>query len=215
MIDRDKLQGLLLENGISIQSSTRYKNCAWRIRLSSGTAIFLYDKGGLYCQGREAEKLQLLIEPSRDAIEEPNNKVFVAYGHDKRACTQLQLMLEEHDLTPLFLDALPSSGKTIIEKLEAYIPQANYGIVLMTPDDEGCKEGNLDAPLPRARQNVILEMGMLLMRLGRSRVAIIEKSSNPEIEMPSDISGVIRFRYKNDIREIESNLLKEMKAKGY
>ena len=58
-------------------------------------------------------------------------------------------------------------------------------------------------------------MGMLLMRLGRSRVAIIEKESDPEIEMPSDISGVIRLRYKEDIREIESNLLKEMKAKGY
>ena len=53
------------------------------------------------------------------------------------------------------------------------------------------------------------------MRLGRSRVAIIEKESDPEIEMPSDISGVIRLRYKEDIREIESNLLKEMKAKGY
>lgn len=215
MIDRNKLQDLLLENGISIQSSTRYKNCAWRIKLSSGTAIFLYDKGGLYCQGKEAEKLQLLIEPSRDIIEEPNNKVFVAYGHDKQACAQLQSVLEEHNLTPLFLDALPSSGKTIIEKLEAYVPQANYGIVLMTPDDEGRNANDRGAPFPRARQNVILEMGMLLMRLGRSRVAIIEKESDPEIEMPSDISGVIRLRYKEDIREIESNLLKEMKARGY
>ena len=38
----------------------------------------------------------------------------------------------------------------------------------------------------RARQNVILELGMLLVRLGRKRVAILHKGS---LELPSDITG--------------------------
>ena len=37
----------------------------------------------------------------------------------------------------LFLDQLVSSGQTIIEKLEEYTSQVNFGIVLATPDDVG------------------------------------------------------------------------------
>ena len=43
-----------------------------------------------------------------------NNKVFVVYGHDKNARTQLEAMLRQLDLEPLILDPLPSDGETII-----------------------------------------------------------------------------------------------------
>ena len=41
---------------------------------------------------------------------------------------------------------------------------------------------------PRARQNVVLEMGMLIARLGRTNVAILKKG---HVEVPSDAQGIV------------------------
>ena len=62
-------------------------------------------------------------------------KVFVVYGHDTDARSQLETMLRRWDLEPLILDQLPSEGKTIIEKLEKHTNEANFAVVLATPDD--------------------------------------------------------------------------------
>jgi len=40
----------------------------------------------------------------------------------------------------------------------------------------------------RARQNVIMELGWFMARLGRKRVVILHQG---EVEIPSDISGVV------------------------
>ena len=80
---------------------------------------------------------------------------------------------------------------TIIEALEREIVEphirARFGIVLLTPDDMGNaqKDGELHRQ-PRARQNVVLEMGMVLAALGRSNVAILRKG---HLETPSDAQG--------------------------
>ena len=64
-------------------------------------------------------------------------KVFVVYGHDPTARTELEAMLLRWQLEPLIFDQLPSAGQTIIEKLEAVREQANFAVMLATPDDEG------------------------------------------------------------------------------
>jgi predicted nucleotide-binding protein len=46
----------------------------------------------------------------------------------------------------------------------------------MTPDDVGY--ANVDGPdkaAPRARQNVVLELGMLISAIGRPNIAILKK----------------------------------------
>ena len=73
-------------------------------------------------------------------------------------------------------------GRTIIEQLMEYIPRANFGIVLMTPDDMGYPKNEQSQPQPRARQNVVLELGMLLMKFDRSRIATLLKKTAPPIE---------------------------------
>jgi hypothetical protein len=58
----------------------------------------------------------------------------------------------------------------------------DFGIVLMTPDDKGYAERDgARAIQARARQNVVLEMGMLLAALGRSRVVVLRKG---HLELP-------------------------------
>ena len=108
----------------------------------------------------------------------------------------------------------PYEGRTIIEQLEKYIPQANYGIVLATPDDMGFRANHKEEIKYRARQNVILELGMLFSKFGRSRVAIIKKKMS-DFENPSDINGVLYIEYITSIFEIKAILSKELNKHGY
>jgi predicted nucleotide-binding protein len=124
-------------------------------------------------------------------------------------------MLRRWGLEPLILDQLPSEGQTIIEKLEKYTGEVDFAVVLATPDDEGHRAGRADEKKARARQNVVLELGMLLAKLGRQRVAVLLKDQK-EMERPSDIHGLIYIPFKDDlIKEGGVLLAKELAAAGY
>ena len=113
------------------------------------------------------------------------------------------------------MDQLPSEGTTLIEKLENYYPNVGFGVVLATPDDEAYPRGKEDQKAFRARQNVVLELGMLLAHLGRSCVAILLKDQEV-MERPSEIHGLIYIPFKSDIaKEAGLLLAKEMSAQGY
>lgn len=145
----------------------------------------------------------------------PSKKVFVVYGHDKPARTQLDSMLRRWGLEPVILDELPSKGQTIIEKLEDYTEDVGFGVVLATPDDLGFPKDHEDQKAFRARQNVVLELGMLLVKLGRPRVAIL-LGSQVDMERPSDIQGLIYIPFKADLQKETGQLLaKEMAEQGY
>ena len=183
-------------------------------------------KGTLVFGGSSSEKEKLkdtlcpLLEAADGEFVAPtknrtNNKIFVVYGHDTTAKTQLDAMLRRWGLEPLILDQLPSKGKTIIEKLEEYTADVEFGVVLATPDDEGHKADHPDEKTYRARQNVVLELGMLLTKLGRPKVAILLKDQK-NMEKPSDIQGLIYIPFKDDVQKDAGQVLaKEMAEQGY
>ena len=83
--------------------------------------------------------------------------------------------------------------------------------MLLTPDDRG---GSAKDPTEkyhtRARQNVVMELGFFLGRLGRERVAAIYAHG---VEMPSDYSGVLFLPY-DDAGGWQLPLAKEIRAAG-
>lgn len=121
------------------------------------------------------------------------SKVFLVYGHDESAREGAARYLEKLQLQPIILHEQPNSGQTIIEKVEKY-GEVAFAVVLLTPDDVGAARGNADDLKPRARQNVILELGYFLGRLGRNRVAALIKG---HIEKPSDYDGVVYIQMDN------------------
>ena len=135
------------------------------------------------------------------------NKVFVIHGHDEAAKSAVARFLEQLHLEPVILVEQASEGKTIIEKFESHA-NVGYAVALLTPDDVGSRWGD-DATQPRARQNVIFELGYFIGRLGRERVCALTKGQ-PEI--PSDYSGVAYIPMESDAW-IEP-LFKELKAAG-
>lgn len=117
---------------------------------------------------------------------ENSNLVFVVHGRDETLLHQTARFLEKLQLKPIILFEQPGKGKTIIEKIEHY-GDVTFAIVLFTPDDVGKLASKNGEGLPRARQNVILELGYFLGRLGREQVAVLYDES---VELPSDYRGV-------------------------
>ena len=132
-------------------------------------------------------------------------------------------MLRRWDLEPIILDQQASGGQTIIEKLEEYSQEVGYAIVLATPDDEG-KSKSEDSYKSRVRQNVVLELGMFLAKLGREKVAILLKE-DIEFEKPSDIHGLYHLKkvihgliyipFDKKVDEVAINLIRELSKQGY
>ncbi len=156
------------------------------------------------------------VKPATQASEDSQKQIFIVHGHDKEARDQLELALRRLGLEPFILMNTSGGGKTIIEALEGQIGRdytSDFGIVLMTPDDYGYsqKDGEQKGE-PRARQNVILETGMLLSSLTRERMAIIVKG---HLEIPSDISGFIHFSYNQYVKEIVPKLCQRLKDAGF
>lgn len=142
-------------------------------------------------------------------------QIFVVHGHDTHSRDQLELALRRLGLEPFILMNASGSGKTIIEALEGRIGRdysSDFGIVLLTPDDMGyAKRDGREKEEPRARQNVILETGMLLSSLTRQRIAILQKG---HVDLPSDLQGVIRLNFNDHISEIVPKLVARLREAG-
>ena len=183
------------------------------MRISNGSIINIYDKGNYHIQGKNTEEIKKILEEKK-CLKETNRKVFVVYGHDQTSRTQLEAMLRRWDLEPIILDQIVSSGTTIIEKLEEHTSQVGFGIILATPDDVGRAKDDDKELKYRVRQNVVLELGMLLSSIGREKVAILLKEEQ-NFERPSDINGLIYIPFKNNVEEAKVSLAKEMNRHGY
>lgn len=180
-----------------------------QLKLSNGAIINCFANGNHNVQGKNQQEVKDFLEGKLSV----NKKVFVVYGHDDIARTQLEAMLRRWDLDPIILDQQASSGQTIIEKLEEYGADVGYAIILATPDDEG-KAKMEDAYKSRVRQNVVLELGMFLAKLGREKVAILLKEDT-NFEKPSDIQGLIYIPFQNKVDEVAISLIRELSRQGY
>jgi predicted nucleotide-binding protein len=157
--------------------------------------------------------------PSRQATggATDKKKVFVVYGHDDTAREQLELVLHKLGLDPFVLSNTGGGGLTLIEALERETRpgpgRARFGIVLLTPDDIGySKKDGPGKAEPRARQNVVLEMGMLISALGRVNVAILKKG---HLEEPSDVKGIIYLPFNDHVKETVSKLVDRLREAGF
>lgn len=225
----DELRRILKErvvpfNEKPVQNGTRF-DC------KTGEIFNVFDTGKMSFQGKQTTTLAKDIRAQCDGgAEAPalaeaqiapsvaapaQSPVFVVYGHDVDSRNQLELILHRMRLEPIILANLAAAGDTIIEKLERYLGEhgnVGFACVLLTPDDEGFKAGKNEDKKYRARQNVVLELGMVLARLGRRRVAILHKQS---IELPSDIAGLLYIPFTERVEEVKNRLFNELREAGY
>ena len=156
------------------------------ICLNNGGKVNCFNTGNYNVQGIGQEEVKAILEGND---QKNNRKIFVVYGHDEIARTQLEALLRRWDLEPIILDQQASGGQTIIEKLEEYGGDVGYAIVLATPDDEGKSKAE-STYKSRVRQNVVLELGYFMGKLRPDRVVVLYKDAS-DFEIPSDFVGTL------------------------
>lgn len=227
--DIDSVKQILEEKGW--YDSEREIQHGVQFTLTDETKVNRYNTGRVQVQGRDTPIKEEATELFAASSAAPRatvagsatgaqttvpRRVFIVYGHDVQAREQLELLLRRLKLDPVVLQNIPGGGDTIIEKLEA-LTDADFACVLVTPDDEGRKRSEASDKAtdlrPRARQNVVLELGMVLSRLGRSRVAVLVKGS--DIERPSDIDGLIYIPFSDHINEAKDQIAANLQRAGF
>ncbi|MGF7157218.1 TIR domain-containing protein [Bartonella heixiaziensis] len=207
-----------------------------QLKFSNGAILNRFEKGTLQFQGKEIARLQLeqdlakhieeksqtsSPQTSSNVLKSSSPEIFIVHGHDDIALEQLQSILRKLNLESYILKNEHKNSSTIIEALEKEIctptRSTKFGIVLLTPDDIGyAKSEGKTAAKPRARQNVILEMGMLMSALTRKNVAILKKQlKKQEIELPSDIGGILYIPFKDHVKETVPDLYRRLRASGF
>ncbi len=155
----------------------------------------------------------------------PKREIFISHGKDEKSLGELKEILVNFGLKPVVLSEQPSGGRTIVEKLEEY-SDVGFCFVILTPDDLGgvVELGGskwsrparlrkfLKSAHPRPRQNVILEFGYFVGKLGRNRVSCLLKKP---LEQPSDMQGIVYLNFKESVGEIKADIRKELEAAGY
>lgn len=133
-------------------------------------------------------------------------RVFIVHGHDGQLRESVARIIEKQGIEAVILSEQANQGKTIIEKFENY-SDVGGAICLFTADDVG-RSKVADNDRARARQNVVFETGYFIGKLNRNHIVIL---ADDGIEMPSDLSGVVRTNTDN----WKVDLLKELRAMGY
>jgi predicted nucleotide-binding protein len=216
---KDKLLPLGLEGDWEDQPNGVFK---FKCRDRAGV-LWSQTKGTVWFDGPSPQKDALtdrVIVALRDGISaaapDTDSHIFIVHGRDHDSRDQLELALRRLGLEPYILQVTGGGGETLIGALETNIgksARSAFGIVLVTPDDMGyLKTEKPEDAKPRARQNVIMEMGMLLASLTRRRCAILQKGF---VEMPSNMGGVIVIPFNDHVKEAIPKLVQRLQEAGF
>jgi hypothetical protein len=109
-------------------------------------------------------------------------RVFISHGRDD-AWGQLQTHIEKDlDIRTLELTQEPNRGRTVLQKLTEESDRCSYAVVVMTGDDE------VPGDAPRARQNVVHEIGFFQGKFGLASVCLLYEEGT---DIPSNIHGLV------------------------
>lgn len=166
------------------------------------------------------EKVELLKSEveinSQQANSKPAQKnnldkknIFIVHGHNNEILQTVARTIDKLGLNPIILHEQANAGRTIIEKFENH-SNVGFAIVLLTDDDEGKSKNEIELQ-KRARQNVVLELGYFIGKLGRSNVLPLYSQG---VELPSDINGLLYIPIDKS-NSWQFAIVKELKEAGY
>lgn len=121
-----------------------------------------------------------------------SNRVFIVHGRNEPARISVVEFLKSIGMEPIVLHEQPNMGKHLLTKFIQEAELVTFAVILMTDDDIGGLDQ--DNMRPRARQNVILELGYFLSHLGQPNVCAL---ITPGLETPSDFDGIAYIKMDN------------------
>jgi predicted nucleotide-binding protein len=110
------------------------------------------------------------------------SRVFISHGSSDE-WREVQSHIERDlDVRTLELAQEPNRGRTVLQKLTEESDRCSYAVVIMTADDE------MPDDAPRARQNVIHEIGFFQGKFGLPSVTLLYQMGT---DIPSNIHGLV------------------------
>lgn len=138
-------------------------------------------------------------------------RIFVVHGHDTQLKDSVARLVERLGFEAVILHEQENRGRTILQKFLDESDDAVFAIVILTPDDVGAVKSDQPALHPRARQNVVFEFGYFVGKIGRSCVVALHYG---DVELPSDLHGLLYIPVHRNNDEWKLALVREMKAAG-
>ncbi len=97
----------------------------------------------------------------------------------------------EDILVTVWTDGLFKVSSYVLDILENAIDETDFGVAIAHSDDVTIYR---DQEWPTPRDNVILELGMFMGRLGRKRAILMEPQGDA-VHLPTDLKGITTIRY--------------------
>lgn len=136
------------------------------------------------------QELSAAIEPTKDGrLPEAGREIFIVHGHNDARKHEVARLLR--DLTgepPVILHEQADMGRVLLEKFEQTAARTGFAVVIATGDDIGRAQREGGSDRPRARQNVVFEMGFFFGALGRERTCVLLEEG---VEEPGDVAGLV------------------------
>jgi SAM-dependent methyltransferase len=122
----------------------------------------------------------------------PKPPVFIGSSSEGKLIAEAVFARLERTTAPkLWNNQLFLAGAHPLDVLERELKRHSFAVFVASPDDAVRKR---DVTLPTLRDNLLLEFGMFVGALGKTRVFFICPDS-PKVELPSDLVGVLTATY--------------------
>ena len=139
--------------------------------------------------------LNYQVNKENTESEHTQDSIFIVHGRNDTRRLEVRNFIDSHtDLQPITLSDQPNKGLDLLGKFVENAQKARFAVVIVTGDDEGRIKGGKDLK-PRARQNVIFELGYFIGLLGRDKVAVLYEDNT---ELPSDFGGIVYIPLSRD-----------------
>ena len=145
---------------------------------------------------------------SRPARPPATKNVFIIHGKDELNARRLADSLREDGVTPIVMMVQPGLSRALTDKFEDEASKCSFAFALFTADDLVSSETK---EYGQARPNVIYETGWFIGRLGKTRATLLLQSG---AEMHTDLQGVSRIHFQQDVREKFQEIRRELRAVG-
>lgn len=146
----------------------------------------------------------------KDGSDNDMKKIFIVHGRNESHKFEVSNFIRDATGSrPTILADVASKGDNLLDKLIYYVDNSNFAVVIMSGDDFGYLASESDdIKKPRARQNVVFELGFCIAKLGKKNVAVLHEEG---VDIPSDFSGVVYISLSQDWK---MELVRELKAAG-
>ena len=152
----------------------------------------------------EIFEIRAASEHASPLAKELPRRVFITHGRAKDWLEVQAYIVNDLELATLELAQEASLGNTIIEKLEANAETCDAAVIVMSGDDTDA------AGQPRARENVLHEIGFFQSKYGRRNVVLLHEEG---VSIPTNLGGIVYTPYpKGNVGAAFAVMARELKA---